>query len=755
MKFTDGGWHNREGVDVYGAVELRDLRIEKNRVTVYVSPAVITNRGQVIDSTLLTVEFTAPRKDILGVRAYHIKGDLPEKPRFTLYTESLPLEIEDANDAIIIRSGKLAVALSKQPFSMTYTYDGTFLARSDLRDLALLTTREGNFFRGRINISVDELFYGLGERFSAFVKNGQQVDIWNEDGGTFSEIAYKNIPFILSNRGYGIFVNHPEKVSFEIGSELVSKMQFSVPGEALDYYFIGGGTMQGALSNYTALTGKPSLPPAWSFGLWLTTSFTTDYDEQTVMHFVNGMFERDIPLSVFHFDCFWMKEYEWCNFTWDEAVFPDPQGMLERIKAKGPHICVWINPYIGQKSPLFDEAAKLGYLLCKPNGSPFQWDKWQPGLALVDFTNPDGVIWYQNKLKALLDMGVDCFKTDFGERIPTDVVYHDGSDPQGMHNYYTYLYNKTVFDLLVRERGTGEAVLFARSATVGGQQFPVHWGGDSTATYNSMGETLRGGLSLALGGFGFWSHDISGFDATATPDLYKRWVAFGMFSTHSRLHGSASYRVPWLFGDEAVEVLRFFTRCKHRLMPYLFAQAVRTCETGIPMMRPMVLAYPGDRACAYLDRQYMLGEKLLVAPVFREDGVCEYYLPKGIWTHLLSGESIEGGRFITGTFDYFSLPVYVAENTLLPMGREDRVSYDYTENIDIHAYALEDAEVFLTDEKGAVKARVWGKRDNDSFVFTVEGKLKNCSLLLHEGGTIITLQLTEGKNKLILKPPVN
>lgn len=224
-----------------------------------------------------------------------------------------------------------------------------------------------------------------------------------------------------------------------------------------------------------------------------------------------------------------MEAYEWCNFTWDPKTFPDPKGMLKRYHDWGLKICVWINPYIGQKSPLFQEGLKGGYLLKKANGDVWQTDMWQAGMALVDFTNPEAVSWYQKKLKTLLDMGVDCFKTDFGERILVkDIAYFDGSDPVKMHNYYTYLYNQAVFSLLERERGTGEAVLFARSATAGGQKFPAHWGGDCSASYPSMAETLRGGLSLACTGFGFWSHDIGGFEHTAPADIYKRWCQFGL-----------------------------------------------------------------------------------------------------------------------------------------------------------------------------------------------------------------------------------
>ena len=250
-------------------------------------------------------------------------------------------------------------------------------------------------------------------------------------------------------------------------------------------------------------------------------------------------------------------------------------------------------------------------------------------MGLVDFTNPDAVKWYQNKLKTLLDMGVDCFKTDFGERIPTEnVVYYDGSDPMKMHNYYTFLYNKCVYELLERKRGKGEAVLFARSATVGGQKFPVHWGGDCWSDYVSMEESLRGGLSLCMSGFGYWSHDIGGFEHTSTPDVYKRWAAFGLLSSHSRLHGSQSYRVPWVYDEEAVDVVRTFTKLKASLMPYLYRNAIYTSQTGIPMMRSMVLEFTDDRNTAYLDKQYMMGDSLLDAPIFNDKSIAQFYLPE-------------------------------------------------------------------------------------------------------------------------------
>lgn len=733
MKFTDGYWISKPGVQIHGCAELRDIRISENKITVTISPFPVTHRGQTLGGPLLTLELTSPRNGILGVRIYHYKGNLPKKPAFQLYTDPQKLSCEETPEAYIIRAGKISATLRKGRFSLTFSYDGKPLTRSDYKQSACMLTPDGTYIRERLDLGVDEYVYGLGERFTPFVKNGQSVDIWNEDGGTASDIAYKNIPFYVSSKGYGIFANHPECVSYEIASEAASRVQFSVAGEELEYFVIGGGSVKAAVANYCALTGKPPLPPAWSFGLWLSTSFTTDYDETTVNSFIDGMTERGIPLSVFHYDCFWMKEYEWCNFQWDDAMFPEPAAMLKRLHDKALRVCVWINPYIGQKSPLFDEAAEQGYLLKNANGSVWQWDRWQPGMAIVDFTNPGAVTWFAEKLGALCDMGVDCFKTDFGERIPTDgIQWYDGSDPQKMHNYYTYLYNQTVYRLLEQKNGKGNAIVFARSATTGGQQFPVHWGGDCEATYAAMAETLRGGLSLALGGFAFWSHDISGFEATATSDLYKRWVAFGLFSTHSRLHGNASYRVPWLFDNEAVDVLRHFTKTKNSLMPYLFSQAVKATQTGVPVMRPMVMEYPEDPLCHTLDRQYMLGDSILVAPVFHEDGHCDVYLPEGMFTNFFTGEVVQGGRLIKGVYNYMTLPVFIPENTLLAKGRDDMAEYNYHENITIHAYQLTEQTIELYDKAGTLRATVTGRSHGDEVTFQVDGDAPGIQFEVHK-----------------------
>jgi len=696
MKFTDGYWQMRKGVTPHYAAQVHDTEIEKDFLTIYAPTRKLQGRGSTISLPLLTIQYSSPMENVIRVKIIHHKGGLPCKPEFETYGEQAGLQITTSNDEKFasLTSGDLSVRIHKgEDWLVEFIGSGGVLTSSGWRAAGFVDTPEGRFIHEQLSLGVDEHVYGLGERFTSFIKNGQVVDIWHEDGGTSSELGYKNIPFYLTDRGYGVFVNQPDKVSFEVASEKVERVQFSIPGESLEYFVIYGPTPKQILDRYTALTGRPALPPAWSFGLWLSTSFTTNYEEATVTGFIDEMARRDIPLHVFHFDCFWMKEFNWTDLQWDSRFFPDPGGMLSRLKSRGLRICVWINPYIAQRSILFDEATQTGYLLHKPNGDVWQTDQWQAGMGIVDFTNPAACKWFQEKLRALLKMGVDTFKTDFGERIPTDVVYHDGSDPFKMHNYYTHLYNKTVFDILrdERGRGAGDALVFARSATAGGQQFPVHWGGDCTATFESMAESLRGGLSLGMSGFGFWSHDMGGFEQTASADVYKRWVAFGLLSSHSRLHGNSSYRVPWNYDEEAVSVLSKFSKLKCSLMPYLYRAAVQAHEHGIPMLRSMLLEFPDDPTCAHLDLQYMLGDSLLVAPVFHHDGSVTYYVPEGRWTNLLNGEQVEGPGWKRETHGFMSLPLLVRPNTVIPMGsHSDKPDYDYSDGVTLHLYSLED-----------------------------------------------------------------
>lgn len=588
MKFTNGYWMIRDGVDALYAREAYELAADATTesLNVLAPTSVVRGRYDTLNLPTFNVDITTPAEGVIRVCAEHWQG-ATEYPGFPLNADEpgnrdyVTVQANGNGDGevgvngadVTLTTGGLTVKVVKgAPWNLTFIgEDGKVLTESAGKSLGRFklgaesnvtaqpvsefgVTMDGSardesdvFIAIQLHLSVGEDVYGLGERFGAYVKNGQSVDIWNEDGGTASEQGYKDIPFYMTSNGYGVLVNNRGHVSFEIGSENT---------------------------------------------------------EATINSFIDGMAERDIPLAAFHYDCYWMREFHWCDFEWDKRFFGDIESTLKRLHED------------------------KGYLVRKPNGEVWQTDFWQAGMGLVDFTNPAAREWFKDKVKALLNQGVDAIKTDFGERIPRDVVWYDGSPKLSMHNWYTQLYNQAVFEAIEETYGKGNACLYARSATVGGQQQPVHWGGDCESTFNGMVQSLRAGLSLTSSGFGFWSHDIGGFEgAFPDPAVYKRWVAFGMLGSHSRLHGSTVYRVPWLFDEEdekngvalvpgqtAVDVVREFTKLKLELMPYVYQLGLQPHVNGTPVMRSMFVEFPDDPACRTLDRQYMFGPSMLVAP---------------------------------------------------------------------------------------------------------------------------------------------
>ena len=499
MKVADGFWLNKKGYDVRYASQAYQVTTTENSIKVIATPYTVMNRGMTLGGPNLEITYSSTSENIIKVHIDHYRGGLDNIPRYELNEDTgYTPEITRTEDKVTLKSGDTRVEIKiADDWEVQYYYKDKLLTGGAWRSTSIInesqytanarmnTQEDDQFFnypqdphttylREQLKTDIGECIYGFGEKFTPFVKNGQTVETWNCDGGTCSDQSYKTVPFYISSKSYGVLVNSSDKVSFEVMSDTVSKVTFTVPGEELEYFIIGGENLEHVLENYTTLTGKPALPPAYSFGLCLSTSLTTSYDEKTVNSFIDGMAERKIPLQVFHFDCFWMKGYEWCNFEWDDEMFPDPEGMLKRLHDKGLEICVWINSYIAQQSKLFDIGKEKGYFIKNLDGSVFQCDMWQPGMAIVDFTNPEACAWFKGLLKKLFDMGVNNIKTDFGERIPTKVKYYDGSDPIKMHNYYTYLYNKCVFEALEEYYGKDKACLFARSATVGGQKNPKH-----------------------------------------------------------------------------------------------------------------------------------------------------------------------------------------------------------------------------------------------------------------------------------------
>ena len=779
MRFTDGLWKDRDGYRLHRAHELWEYEIKDDCVKAMVPCCEIRTLRDTIHGPALHFVFRAPAPDMISVEITHYSGRVKRGPEFTLNRQDTEFEVTDSEDEIRIKNGRMTVVVGKKGmFSYKFFFDGKLLTMSENQSAAYVTDVDyeadkwrdfngrtpGNYnkhtyIREMLNLSVGELIYGFGEQFTAMVKNGQSVDIWNRDGGSNGNQAYKNIPFYLSSQNYGLLVNTPDRVQFEVASISSRHVDFSVEGESMEYIVIGGEDPKDIISRYTALIGRSPVPPADTFGLWLSTSWMPDSDVKITMDTIKKMEEYKIPLSVFHFDARWMDDYKCCNFRWSDR-YGDAQKMLKEIHDHGVKVCVWINSYVSQESELFEEGRDKGYFIKDKEGNVWQSDEWMTGIGVVDFTNPEATKWYQEKLGRIIDMGVDYVKTDFGERLPVDVVYYDGSDPRKMHNYYPYLYNKAIYDLLEEKHGKGSACVFSRSATVGTQQFPVNWGGDNESSYISMAETLRGGLSFSQSGYGFWAHDISGFVGTATPDLYNRWVAFGLLSSHSRLHGEESYRAPWYFGEECCEVLKFFTDLKCSLMPYLYAQANKVHTEGIPMMRSMMMEFPGEPSCGYLDRQYMFGDNLLVAPVFSEDSTVTFYVPgSGLWTSYLDGEKFQGGKWYTRTYGYKDLPLLVRPNSIIVEGKaEGQIVYDYGKNVTLKVYEMEEGvpascEVFDAGCERVLKAAVEKKEGT----VTIETEASDeswsvCLMGIYEAAEILGGSMEKTEDGLMIRP---
>lgn len=729
MKFTNGQFIIYPQYEIQNPQKLWQYKIYKKHLVLFTPFKLIEDLGDEISNGMFTITVTSPLIGVIGIKIVHF-DTIDNGPNFELNKENHEVNIINKNKNIIFSTGDLSLEIStNKELTFIFKHGNKVLTQSNFQSLALIKNKKNNqeYIREQLSLDVGELVYGLGERFTSLVKNGQTVNIWNKDGGIRSDQAYKNVPFYLTNKGYGVFVNQTQNVSFEIATENVDKVQFSVNGESLEYFICDGPTPKEVVKRYTSLTGKPALPPAWSFGLWLSTSSAVEYNEKEIKSMINGMKKYGIPLDVMHIDSGWQKRSQWCTFEWDKDNFPHPEKMIQDIHKCGIKVCLWINPYIAQRSPLFNEAQQKGYLIKKIDGQVWQWDRWQAGMGIIDLTNPAALHWFQNKLNQLLAMGVDCFKVDFGERIPTkDVVFYDKSDPLKEHNYYAYQYNKAVFEIIQKSKGQGQAVIFARSGTTGSQKFPLHWAGDPEATFKSMSNVLRGGLSLALSGYSFWSHDIGGFTGKDSLELYIRWTQFGLLSSHSRYHADKEYRFPWLFGENAIKNTRKFVKLKISLMPYIYSMAVYAHMHGIPVLRPLYLEFYNDPNTLNLDKQYMLGNKLLIAPIFNSVGRVSYYLPKGKWVNLLTKQEYTSlnGSWIEEKYSDLLLPVMVRENSIFITGndKEMHVDYNYLFSPKINIYNLNfnqpiQEKVFnsLGDDYGLVNAI---KKDNQVVINT-------------------------------------
>ncbi|MBE3012510.1 alpha-xylosidase [Microbispora sp. NEAU-D428] len=566
----------------------------------------------------------------------------------------------------------------------------------------------------------DEAFGGFGESFTPLDKRGQRPLMWNFDAfGAESQRAYKNVPFYLSSRGYGICVDSGTPVEFDMCQSTHSAVQIIVPDDLIDYYVIAGPTPAEILDRFDGLTSRPELPPKWAFGTWISSGFFRDSQER-VLERARKIRERGIPCDVLHLDCYWQADGHWSDLQWDPETFPDPAGMLATLKEQGFKVCLWMNSYISHLSPAFAEAAEKGYFLKRPDGETYVADTWHgsyPACGIVDFTNPEAVEWFKGLLRDRLREGVAAFKTDFAEGVPADAVAFNGMTGTELHNVYTLLFNDIVAE--VTREANGHGLVWARSSYLGGQRHSAQWSGDVDTTYSAMGSTIRGGLSHGLSGIPFWSHDAGGFTGTPSPDLYIRWSQFAALSPLVRFHGTTT-REPWEFPPHAEQAAVEALRLRYRLMPYIYSAAVTAAETGAPMLRALCVDYPDDPVAWQADLEYLLGTDLLVAPMTSADGTRKVYLPSGVWVDYWTGEAVDGGRYVTVSPPLDQIPLFVRHGSLIPVTEPgDTVADD--PRVSLLAFGLPERESRTTIRDLDGDTRVTAVRDGDRLVVTAEG----------------------------------
>lgn len=597
------------------------------------------------------------------------------------WNEIIKFEVDKNHNSVSLRTARLIIKVNKSPCEISIHDSGHKLiwkenvSDSNMRGQCITNplgfNKKENKIWETMLLNPDEHFYGFGEKFTPLDKRNQRIVSWTVDAlGTNTEKSYKNIPFFLSTRGYGIFINSTARIEYRMGTDSSISYSFIIDDCEMDFYFIYGPKFKDVLGDYTDLTGKSPVPPKWSFGLWMSKLAYSSRKELEAI--CQKLRDYDIPCDVVNLDPTWLAKR--CNLEWDERAFPEPEKMIEHLKKKGFKLSLWEHPHVPVNTLMFREGKEKGYFLTHEDGSVYIVEHLcsmlgkglSPGV-IVDFTNPKAVEWYKEKHRHLLKMGVAVFKTDYGEYVPKDAHFYNGLTGKEMHNIYPLLYNRAIFE--VTKEINGKGLVWGRSAYAGSQCYPVNWSGDPMCNFPSMACNIKAGLGYGLSGVPFWSCDIGGFKGTPNEQLYIRWAQFGMFCSHSRCHGTFP-REPWVFGQRALKIFKFYAKLRYKLIPYIYSYAYIAHQTGLPIMRAMVLEYQDDPNTYDKDLQYLFGENFLVAPIFDELSRRNIYLPKGEWVDYWNHNSYKGPLNLDYKADLNVLPLFVKADSIIPMAPE-------------------------------------------------------------------------------------
>ena len=617
------------------------------------------------------IDFVTPRT----VRIRMLTTPVEPKPAASIMLAKEPgrdgsWKVTETNDKIIYSSDYGTIQINKNPWRIVLKDKaGRILSQtaalSDADSTQVKYTpfcfvKRGSDNARRINpvftLTADEMIFGCGESATGLNKAGQKVNLFVTDPqGPETDQMYKPIPFFMSNRGYGMFMHTSAPVTCDFGATYIGLNKMFMGDENLDL-FVFFGEPKDILDEYTDLVGKPGMPPLWSFGTWM--SRITYFSEKEGYDVAANIRKNKYPCDVIHFDTGWF-DVDWqCDYKFSENRFQNPQQMLKDLRSQGFHVCLWQLPYFTPKNRYFSELIEKDMYVKNGNGELPYED------VVLDFSNPETVKWYQDKLAGLLNIGVSAIKVDFGEAAPLNGIYASGKSGWYEHNLYPVRYDMAVSE--ITKKLHNENIMWARAAWAGSQRYPLHWGGDAATTNTGLLGTLRAGLSFGLSGFSFWSHDMGGFVKSTPEDLYCRWIPFGFLTSHTRAHGAPPTE-PWLYDSKRVQdVFRKSAEMKYRLMPYVYAQAKECTEKGLPMLRALFVEFPDDPGAWKVDDEYLFGSQILVAPLL-ESGITgrTVYLPEGKWIDYQTEKVYEGGwhRIEAGSLPIIML---VRDGSVLP-----------------------------------------------------------------------------------------
>lgn len=604
--------------------------------------------------------------------------------------ENFGIKVLNKNNELITESGSRT---HNEFFTATDAFPLGFV--KNRKPKRLYATENFNLYPG-------ESIFGLGEKFGSMNRVGQTISLWTHDGvGNTSGRAYKHVPFFLSSRGYGVFFNEANPLTFWVGSREVTKILVAAENNLTDYYFFFGPTPKQVLQQYTSLTGRAHMPPRWSFGTWMSRLSYSSQEE--VFEVAKKIRDERFPCDVIHIDVNWFTDAWTCDWQFDETRFPDPAHMFQSCADLGFKISLWQIPYV-MDSLRISKDARSKKALAKNHG-PFLFLTLGSARA-IDFSRPEGVTWYKEKLKPLFELGAKVMKVDFGEQIEPHQEFEQYSGKE-MHNLYPLLYNKAAFEATEESLGKGKAMIWARSAYAGSQRYPVHWSGDNSSNYHNTLASIRGGLSMGLCGFTFWSQDVGGFVGIPDDKLYVRWTGLCIFQSHIRFHGcEPKYREPWNFSSEAQDFVRKFLEFRYQLIPYLFSESIKASKEGLPLLKHLLLEFPEDPTCYNIEDQFFSGDLLLVAPIFTEHDDRRVYIPLGEWYDFWTGEMFKGPTWLDiEDVPLDKVPLFVRAGSFLPLGEiVQSVPEELPNKLTLHAFpgSMETLEYTMYDELGSI-----------------------------------------------------